>query len=193
MKESIAFTNLPPPALRAWVDVKGPGPGEELFGLILDHTLTGVLTHWMPKVGNRSAYQSAPCVAPPSSCDGCRINRPRQWRGDLGCWVPSNGKLWIAEITAEAARGCQELLRPDRGTLRGRVLKLRRPGRARNGRVHAAVDTAWKQYDALPPPIDTVAQLMRLWGYVGYTVEPGGAIVSRVDSAGDAAEQNGGA
>jgi hypothetical protein len=141
--------------------VLSPHAGGELTGYITSHQILAVWTHFRSDVPHHEP-RTKPCVEPQIQCEGCRRNLRRIWKGYLGCYLHSSGKPFVAEITAEAAR--QTPLLTSGADLRGMLIRLVRPGRSRRGRVWAYLSQPARQVD-LPPPMQLVPILARLWGF----------------------------
>jgi hypothetical protein len=152
---------VPPP--RPFVEVVGPRWGADLVGLVVTPVMVSLFTHFVPKIEDAWKSQIEPHIDPPTQCRGCRLARPKRWKGYVGCYGFSRKTYWIAEITADAARSCPQL--SDRSkSLRGLQLTLHRMHRAANAPVLATLATP-RQGTILPGPIDVPAALMRLWGF----------------------------
>ena len=150
------------PSSRSWIAVVGPRPGLPVHGLVVNEQPVCVWTHYLPNPARMDKCQTAPHVNPPNLCPGCLLARPKRWKAYLGAWDLRYNRPFLAEITADAARSCAELLHPQ-AQLRGLLIELERKGKQRNSPVFARLAPPARQYE-IPSPLDTTAQLLRLWG-----------------------------
>lgn len=135
--------------------------------IILGSPLVGCWTHWFNNA-------SRPCMQPPNqrevTCPGCLSQMPRRWKGYIGCWDERSGRRVIAEISANAARSCPDLIDKLRN-LRGITIELQRMAKKENAAVDAKL-LAFRRNGGLPDPFDVVSHLYRLWGDNPYLASP---------------------
>jgi len=103
-----------------------------------------------------------PHTHPAATCAGCRNGQRPRWKG-YACAVSWPGKtLCVCEISQGAAQHCPEL-RQAWGKLRGLIFELWRTRHSKRAPVRMKI-LAQAYTGALPPSIDLVQYLLRLWG-----------------------------
>jgi hypothetical protein len=153
----INWTATPPPPERLKIEVWNPRPGNPVVACVLSERIVGVYSHFLP-----DQKATVPCLAPGAFCEHCVLAGPRRWQGWLAGLSYSTGRLYLVQVTTNAARSCPVLLQP-KVTLRGGRLTLQRRGEANNSPVQASFLSGVPKKE-LPPAFDVVAQLLTLWG-----------------------------
>lgn len=141
------------------IEVLSPRPGRPVSVYLLSERIEGVYIHYMPTLGKG---RTRPCVGKTSGCVGCSTRISRRWKGFLASVNAINGRLCIAEVTAEAARGCPAIC-DGSSSLRGKRLDLCRRGPAPNSPVLATLVEV-RLTKPLPESFPLREQLTRIWG-----------------------------
>lgn len=128
----------------------------EVDVVVLANVMLGVEMHW-------ASGRTRPCTRAGGFCGHCLANNPPdRWKGFLGSWDYRKARLCIAELTAEAVEQCP-LFKTWSGQLRGKRLRLRRSGVAKNGLVIAELSEVRTGVGHLPPCFDVLEALYRAW------------------------------
>lgn len=136
--------------------LRRPRLGETVCGVILNHTLFGVSTHWI-------RGRTVACQRESNACEGCDRGWVPIGRWYCGLWLPAMGKVEVLELTEGALDSSPDLWNPDID-LRGRTVKVRRPGPRGNSRVYAELGSLSPFSGYAPPEIDVEAQLRKIYG-----------------------------
>lgn len=153
------WQDVPPSHQPAYIPVIWPKNEAPVRGYILCARPEGCWTHPLLE-GNK--VRTMPCVGRENGCAICSAATRIRWQGYVPIFEPIRGRMYIAQVTKEAARRCPPLTNP-KEILRGRMLLLTRPGRNANGLVVAEVHSNVPPTD-LPPCPDVREALLRLWG-----------------------------
>lgn len=139
-----------------------PKPGKEVVGIILSEAIQGVITYYVPPTGPGEKGHSLPCTCGEQPCEGAKHKRDHRWKGYLGCWDRTQGRLFVAEVTKEAYCRCPGF-EQFKGALRGKILRLARRGEAANARVQATITAPAGATWELPPAFNVQSALERIW------------------------------
>lgn len=123
--------------------------------LCLSPSPFGVQIHWF---GGRSHE----CTALFSKCQGCQDSWPVKWKGYLHVAAPPSTSDVFLELTATAILLIESQLR-ERETWRGVRFRLRKTKGGPKGRYLAEVLERGIDPEKLPPEIDPLPTLRRLW------------------------------
>jgi len=108
--------------------------------------------------------RTQPCALDGVQCLLCKSGNRKRWYGYLPVLGRADGKIWIAEVTAEAAQHCPTL-KESGLSLRGLTLTLERRGQSKRSPVVISFEAATLRREP-PAPIDTLAALNRIWSSV---------------------------
>lgn len=123
---------------------------------VLSEVVFGQLIHYN---GNRSSE----CTADHKKCFGCGQGWPQDWKGYLHCqdWTQEMAEVFL-ELTWPA---CQKLFKqiPERRTLRGTLVKVKKTKGGAKGRYIIEVKERVIPHDVLPQSKDPLETLRFLW------------------------------
>lgn len=134
--------------------IYGARPGKPLHGIWVSSRLVCLELHWVEG-------RKKPCVRLSGDCPLCSSYGWPKWYAYGFAVSPPDSKLWIAEVTKNAAFSCHELVNRQ-GDLRGKVFSLERCGPQRNAPVKGKI---WDKEikDGLPYDPGLIPHLLRIW------------------------------
>lgn len=144
-----------------------------ICGFAINPTLLGCDTHFY-------RGRTTPCERP--DCPACDEGRPYRWHAWIPTHDPATQTSWLFECTAAACDAFQAYLE-HHGTLRGCCYKAYRPSGAPNGRIIIATKPGDLQRWPLPPEIDLLPMLARIWNRALDTIQPGAQSRQRISLA----------
>jgi len=128
-------------------------PGRTINGIITSNDLVGAYTHFWK--GRTSL-----CTYP--ECEPCSVSRSARWYGYLHIWNPETNASGILEITPSCLPAIDDWLEKF-GTLRGAKISVSRASHKINSRVVATLKATNFAIDRIPPCVDVISQLCRMW------------------------------
>jgi hypothetical protein len=154
-----------PPPNPDFVRIVSPRVGVPLRLVIVGQIAVPVLTHWLPDYNSPKKGQTVPHQVPDDTCPLCiNLNQRPRYHAYLGCWWSHTGRYYLADLTVSAILS-EPRLNPDSDmNLRGLTLVLRRNGTSSQSPVAAELLGPRKATEDIPPDIDAVEVLKRLWG-----------------------------
>jgi hypothetical protein len=128
-------------------------PGRTITALIASADLVGAYTHFWK--GRTSI-----CTYP--ACEPCSTSRSARWYGFLHIWSPETNASGILELTPSCLPAVDDWLEKF-GTLRGAKICVSRASHKINSRVIATLKASPYALEKIPPALDLIAQLSRMW------------------------------
>lgn len=142
------------------LQIVSPTPQMPVQAYIVSDELLGVLTHF-EQPGPTTNGRTRPCMGD-GTCRFCQEGIAARWKGFVIGQGTQTGRLFIVELTENAAMSCYSTLTSPEG-IRGKVITLKRAGKSRNSAVQAVI-TPGDRRIALPDSFDLLPHLFRLWG-----------------------------
>lgn len=147
--------STPSPAAQCRFKIWRCKPGADVRGACINQTVYGAKVHFF-------AGRSVPCGADFGHCRFCGPCPDVRWYGYMPILQVSGvARVWLAEITYDAALTCQTLHQPG-VSLRSKILHVRRTGADVRGPVVCTFDGLYKA-GSLPPPVNVKDALEKIW------------------------------
>jgi len=144
----------------AWAELTRAKLGQTIELMVLSSRPIATLTHFVRELGTKG--RTFPCIKTNGKCPYCQAELRQVWKAYLGCWNPYKRCKTVAEITPEAYRGNDLLMRPDYD-LRGKRMKMYRLGNKENGKVSVVFDEFNGKVKVMEP-FDVRRALLLTWG-----------------------------
>lgn len=135
--------------------ILSPKAGEAKSCLLLGGEKVGVWLHFV-------LGRTVPCTEPHAPCPHCKTPGVLRHKKEYLAGVTLRAFYpCLPELTPHALMVCPELEEPEQ--LRGKLLKLSRPGEQYNGAVWAALSSPRVDADSLIAPFDVPEALIAIW------------------------------
>jgi len=150
------FRGVPPPPKGDRTDVVRVKSTDPQTFTFLSDKILGVLIHWNGK-------RSCECTKDQGECAGCASAWPLKWKGYMHCiaWNDKRNLVFL-ELTARACEVIEQFV-PERGTLRGLIVRIGKTKGGAKGRYTVDVLERRTPEAEMPVDQDPLDTLRFLW------------------------------
>lgn len=148
-----------PPAIISVPRLTVIRPGYAVRCVICSPLLDGFHTHWDPKLKH-----SVECTKPTELCVGHSRKLPIRWKGCITVLFGHEKKPVLLDIPPETGLALETI--QAKKSLRGVIVSFKREGSNIRSRLLVEEVDSHDHPDKLPPPIDPLPTLKKLWGII---------------------------